>query len=285
MNPYAKYISDFTRLVNEGKSLPLGGLPPAPRPPPAADAPAALFFAPHPDDETISGALALRLLREAKWNVIDIAITLGRIPERKAPRRQELQNACHFLGFGLELAAPDGFDNVRPDYRAQNPQEWSRMTDIVAALLEKHRPKAIFFPHELDWNSTHIGVHFLVMDALKAARGVRCHLIETEFWGQMQTPNLLVECAAGDVADLVAATSFHVGEVRRNPYHVSLPACLLDNVRRGAELVGGQGGPAPAFLFAQVFRLRRWNGSQVEDCLARGRFLPASENPANLFNA
>src|SRR5271170_3259085 len=108
MNPYSKLVSDSARLVAEGKSLPLGGLPPLPRPTPAADAPTALFFAPHPDDETILGGLALRLLREAKWNVIDIAITLGSIQGRKAGRREELGHACHFLGLGLELAAPDG---------------------------------------------------------------------------------------------------------------------------------------------------------------------------------
>jgi N-acetylglucosamine malate deacetylase 1 len=283
MNPYSKLVSDFARLVAEGKSLPLGGFPPAPRPTPAADAPTALFFAPHPDDETILGGLALRLLREAKWKVIDVAVTLGSLKERKAGRGQELRNACQFLGFGLEPAAPDGLDGVRPATRANDPAGWSRMVGVISALLEKHRPRVIFFPHELDWNSTHVGVHFLVLDALKAAHGVSCHLVETEFWGQMQTPNLMVECPADVVADLVAATSFHAGEVRRNPYHVLIPAWMMDNVRRGAELVGGQGGAAPAFLFAQLFRLRRWTGSQVENCFAGGRFLPAAENPADLF--
>jgi N-acetylglucosamine malate deacetylase 1 len=283
MNPYSKLVSDFTRLVAEGKSLPLGGLPPLPRSTPAADAPTALFFAPHPDDETILGGLALRLLREAKWNVIDIAITLGSIKERKAGRKVELGNACHFLGLGLELSAPEGLDNVKPATRAHDAVAWTRMVGIIAALLEKHRPKVIFFPHELDWNSTHVGVHFLVMDALKAARGVQCHLVETEFWGQMQTPNLMVEYSSELAADLMAATSFHVGEVRRNPYHLLFPAWLMDNVRRGAELVGGQGGTAPAFLFAQLFRLRHWTGSQVESCFAGGRFLLAAENPADLF--
>jgi N-acetylglucosamine malate deacetylase 1 len=160
MNPYSKLVSDFARLVAEGKSLPLGGLPPLPRHAPAADAPTALFFAPHPDDETILGGLALRLLREAKWNVIDIAITLGSIKERKAGRRAELGNACHFLGLGLELSAPEGLDNVKPATRAHDAAAWTRMVGIIAALLEKHRPKVIFFPHELDWNSTHVGVHF-----------------------------------------------------------------------------------------------------------------------------
>jgi N-acetylglucosamine malate deacetylase 1 len=285
MNPYSKFVSDVERLVAEGKKLPLGGFSPAPPPAPAADAPTALFFAPHPDDETIGGGLALRLLREAKWNVTDIAVTLGSLKERKAARWQELRNACQFLGFGLEATAPDGLDHVRPATRAHDVAHWSRMTGIIAALLEKHRPKVVFFPHELDWNGAHIGVHFLVMDALKAAHDVPCYLVETEFWGQMQSPNLMVEYTPEIVADLAAATSFHAGEVQRNPYHLLIPAWMMDNVRRGAELVGGQGGAAPAFLFAQLFRLRHWTGSQVESCFAGGRFLHASENPADLFNS
>jgi hypothetical protein len=150
MNPYSKLVSDLARLVAEGKSLPLGGFSPAPRPTPATDAPTALFFAPHPDDETILGGLALRLLREAKWNVIDIAVTLGSLKERKAGRWQELHNACQFLGFGLELTAPNGFDAVRPTTRASDSAAWSRMVGVIAALLEKHRPKVIFLPHELE---------------------------------------------------------------------------------------------------------------------------------------
>ena len=285
MNPYSKLVSDFIRAAAEGKSLPLGGFPSEKRPAIAADAPTALFFAPHPDDETILGGLALRLLREAHWNVINVAVTFGSLKERKAGRWQELQNACGFLGYGLEPAAPNGLDGVRPATRAKDPAAWAQMVGVIAAILEKHRPKVVFCPHELDWNGTHIGVHFLVMDALKAARGVACHVVEFEFWGQMQTPNLMVEYPPETVADLVAATSFHVGEVQRNPYHILIPAWMMDNVRRGAELVGGQGGAAPSFLFAQLFRLRRWTGSQIEDCLARGRFLAASENPAELFKA
>jgi LmbE family N-acetylglucosaminyl deacetylase len=283
MNPYLNFISDFGALVSQAKTLPLGGLPDAPRPVPSPDSPTALFFAPHPDDETIGGGLALRLLREANWKVVDIAVTLGSRKERKAARWQELRTACQFLGFGLEKAAPDGLDNVRCSTRSGSPAAWSEMVAVIAAVLKKHRPRAVFFPHELDWNATHIGTHFLVMDALQAAPALPCLLVETEFWGQMQSPNLMVEYTPSIAADLVAATSFHVGEVQRNPYHVFIPAWLMDTVRRGAELVGGQGGAAPSFLYAQLFRLRRWNGSQVEDCLSRGLFIPSSANPAALF--
>ena len=51
---------------------------------------------------------------------------------------------------------------------------------------------------------------------------------------------------------------------------------LQDNVRRGAELVGGQGGVAPQFMFAQLFRARKWDCTQAQQYFGGGRFLPFS---------
>jgi LmbE family N-acetylglucosaminyl deacetylase len=282
-NPYLHLVSEFSRVVTEGRSLPLGGFPAASHPVPAADAPVALFFAPHPDDETLTGGLALRLLRESGWRVIDIAVTLGSKPERKEERWRELQNACHYLGFGVERTAPGGMDAVRPDSRERDPQAWAEKVHVAVGFLERYQPKAVFCPHELDVHSTHIGTHFLVMDALRAAKIGNCFVVEAEFWGQMSKPNLMVEYATADVADLVAATSFHRGEVQRNPYHLLIPAWMQDNVRRGAELVGGAGQGAPSFMFAQLYRLRRWKGRQLENCWEGGRFLPAGTKVATLF--
>jgi N-acetylglucosamine malate deacetylase 1 len=107
--------------------------------------------------------------------------------------------------------------------------------------------------------------------------------VETEFWGAMDDPNLAVEISTTDLADLIAATSFHVGEVQRNPYHLSLPAWMMDNVRRGAELVGGQGGSAPEFQFAVLCRLRKWSHGTLTAVFGGGKFLSQTENPASLF--
>ena len=115
--------------------------------------------------------------------------------------------------------------------------------DVIAAILARERPRVVFFPHDTDWNSTHIGTHHLVVDALaRLPADFTCTAIETEFWGAMASPNLMVESTADDVAEMMTALSFHVGEVERNPYHLLLPAWMQDNVRRGGELVGGQGG-------------------------------------------
>src|SRR5205823_11876171 len=113
--------------------------------------------------------------------------------------------------------------------------------------------------------------------------GFECYLIETEFWGQMTHPNLMVEISEEDLADMITATSFHVGEVKRNPYHLLLPAWMLDNVRRGAELVGGQGAVAPDFTFAALYRLRQWREGKIVEVLKAGKFVAASANVGDLF--
>ena len=74
----------------------------------------------------------------------------------------------------------------------------------------------------------------------------------------MASPNLMVESTPTTSAEMMTALSFHVGEVQRNPYHLLLPAWMQDNVRRGGELVGGQGGAAPDFSFCTLYRLREW---------------------------
>jgi hypothetical protein len=93
----------------------------------------------------------------------------------------------------------------------------------------------------------------------------------------------MVELTPQHLANLITALTFHVGEVQRNPYHLTLPAWMIDNVRRGTELVGGQGGASPDFTFATLYRLRRWAEGAFHPVLNRGRFLPAAESAANLF--
>lgn len=286
MNPYRQFVAEFVRLHQEGKSLPLGGLNPEIKVAVPEDAPAVLVFSPHPDDECIIGGLPLRLLREARMRVVNVAVTQGSIPQRQAERFQELTQACDYLGFECVQTQPNGLQKIRPHTREQDPESWGRAVGRLREILEHFSPTILFCPHREDWNSTHIATHLLVLDALHAMPvSFSPHVVETEFWGQMTTPNLLVESTVNDVADLVTGISFHAGEVRRNPYHLLLPAWMQDNVRRGCELVGGQGGPAPGFIFATVYRLSRWAHSRFEKAYESGRFLAANENPSDLFSS
>lgn len=284
MNSYLKFVQESARLVREARSYPLGKFAPASRPQLAADAPKALFFSPHPDDESIAGGLAVRLLRQAGMNASVVAVTQGSKKERQAERFQELQDACRYIGFGLLATAPGGLEKINPKSRQGDPAHWARCVAAIRAILMEQRPRVVICPHERDWNSTHIGTHFLVTDALKEMPAdFHCYVAETEFWGQMDDPNLMVEMSTEDVADMITALSFHVGEVQRNPYHLSLPAWMMDNVRRGGELVGGQGGAAPDFMFATLYRLRKWNGKALERFYQGGKQIPATENLRSLF--
>jgi LmbE family N-acetylglucosaminyl deacetylase len=284
MNPYQKLVAEYARLLSDGRKAPLGEFPDAPRPALPADAPRALFFSPHPDDECISGGLALRMMRESGVRVINVAVTQGRIKERQEPRYRELQAACRYLGFDLVQTAPAGLERITTQTREKEPEYWERCVRIIQAILTEHKPRVLFFPHEHDWNSAHIGVHFLVMDALRIMpREFECFVVETEFWGQMTDPNLLVELSEKDLADMVIATTFHVGEVKRNPYHLLLPPYMMDNVRRGGELVGGQGGAAPDFIFAAVFRLSKWSDSHLRRTFEGGKMLGCGQNPLSLL--
>ena len=284
MNPYHHFVSECARLKREGRDWPLGGFPDCPRPVVAPDAPRVLIFSPHPDDEVIIGGLALRLLREAKWNVLNVAVTQGSNPARQAERWEELQKCCACIGFGLLPTAPNGLEKVNVTCRDQEPAHWAKSVQVIAGLLAQHQPRVMLFPHDDDWNSSHIGTHHLVVDALKSVGDqFSCHCVETEFWGAMKTPNLMVESSAQDVGDLITALTFHVGEVRRNPYHLSLPAWLMDNVRRGGEVAGGQGGAAPDFTFATLYRLRNWRGGKFEPVLAKGQAVSQSQDVIELF--
>ncbi|MGA2082217.1 MAG: PIG-L family deacetylase [Holophaga sp.] len=280
-HPFNPFIDDFVRLMEEARGLPLGGLPPAAAPRLQDNAPRALVFAPHPDDESITGGLPLRLRRELHIRVSVAAVTLGSRVERQAARLEEMRGACHFLGFEL---IPTRLGGINPRTRENNPSAWEEAVTQVAQLIAYHRATVLFLPHDQDFNSTHIGTHLLVVDALRSlGRGFACKVVETEFWQPMADPNLMVASSAAEVADLVAAVSFHKGEVARNPYHLSLPCWMADNVRRGAELVGGQGGTAPGFHFATLYRLREWVKGDFSPCLNAPRVIPAGQGLGAIF--
>jgi LmbE family N-acetylglucosaminyl deacetylase len=284
MTPYDEYARALADLVAKARRAPLGGYPDYPRPAPAAGAPVALIFSPHPDDEVIIGGWALRLRRERAWRVVNVAVTQGSRRERQAARWAELEHCCRCIGFDLVRTAPNGLEGVNPAVRANEPSRWADMVGIIRGILVAHQPRAVFYPHAADWNSTHIGTHHLVADALGTMPDdFRTTVVETEFWAQHPRPNVLVESPVADVGALVTALTWHAGEVERNPYHLTLPAWMMDNVRRGGEWVGGQGQAAPDFLFGTLYRVRRWENGAISDTDAPRGFLSAQDESERFF--
>jgi len=281
-NPYLDYVNSVKRLFEEGSTLPYGNFAKPTPPSISQNAPIALILSPHPDDECIIGGLPLRLMKDGSIRIINVAITLGSNPQRKQERLTELSKACEWIGFDLELTAENGLDPIRPETPEKDPVHWNKCVDILSEIFSKYNPMAIFVPHSKDWNQTHLGVHLLAISALKKSNEFSPWIIQTEYWGQMPEPNLMVENTADEVAELIGALSHHRGELERNPFHLRLPAWMQDNVRRGSEVVGGQGEQASAFNFATLYRVNRWQDNQLVPAWDRGKFL-ASGHPAQDF--
>jgi len=272
MKDHVEYVEQLARGFREARAIdapgPAEDLPPLP-----SGAATVLLFSPHPDDECIVGGLPLRLRREAGMRIVNVPMTLGTDAGRRQERRRELTAAVDFLGFELR-------------YESQiTTAEDDEVVDALARLLVEQSPVAVFFPHERDGHPAHVRTHRLVMAALgRSGARTTCAVVETEYWLPMSEPppNLLVESSPRDVARLVAATSLHRGEVSRNPYHLRLPAWMMDNVRR-SEVLLGKGSRVPDFVFATLYRLRGWrNGRIVEPAAGARRVVGASEDVRSL---
>jgi len=251
MDAYRQFVQRYKDVLDTRLPTPKPGMPKAAVA--ANKAPVALIFSPHPDDEVLMGALALRLQREVGARVINVAVTLGSNPARREERREELENACALLGWELEVL---GWKGVTPDNAKRDPAVWQGFVNSVGHIIQRWQPKWIFYPHAEDWHPTHRGVHKLVEAALgKVEQQSPAHRVQTEYWQPHATPNLLVECAPDSLALLVAALCCHRGEIARNPYHLTLPAWMADNVRRGAERVAGAGHKSPDFKFGVLYRI------------------------------
>lgn len=282
-NPYRDLTVGLASKLAEGRNYQLGGFPFPTHPEPAAVAPKVMIFSPHPDDEVIIGGAALRLMRQHGWRAINVAVTLGSRLDRQQGRLQELKKCCRYIGFELLLPKEGSLSGIHLKNRTSNPENWGEAVAKIASVLLQHRPSAILFPHESDRNSTHIGTHFLLRDALqRLGDDFSCAVLETEFWGAMDTPNLMVEISPEDLGDMLTALSFHEGEVKRNPYHLRTASWMIDNVRRGGELVGAQGAAAPDFPYATLYRLRRWEKGRLHPVLSSGAFVDNQTSLAEL---
>ena len=189
-----------------------------------------LMISPHPDDESINASFALRLKDALQASIYNYPLTYGSNKERQIARKEELKNACHLLGF-------------------KNLETNSSLQQQLNGL----RPKVIIIPHAHDNHPTHQRTHQDAMTALKESELSACLVIEWEYWSQLSKPNLILEIPQEHVNTMMKAVECHRGEVVRNPYHLRLPAWLIDNARRGQELILEK-SDTNKFVFANLFR-------------------------------
>jgi len=201
-----------------------------------------MVLSPHPDDESIVGSLPLRLARENGCHLVNVAVTLGSNKDRQKARLEELEAACDLLE--MELVTLD--------------ENWKTKEKELKSLIQKYDPALILAPHLKDHHPAHIKTGELLRKVLLGLKKADLLVAWTEFWGQMKDPNLLIEVPMEVVSQQMEALTKHVGEVERNPYHLRLPAWMMDNVRRGSEIVSGKGAEAAQFAFGVLYKLQRF---------------------------
>lgn len=264
-------VADALRLLRQPCAAPeISALPvAATMPEKDRSRPCALLLSPHPDDECLTGALPLRLRHEENWRIINVAVTLGSNQDRWSERKNELAKACAVLGFTCVLSEENGFSEINANARGADAAAWNEKVERIGAIIDSLRPQAVFMPHAEDWHATHIGTHFLGMDALAGMpKDFTCGVALTEYWQPMAEPNAMIGVGECDAATLMDALACHAGEMSRNGYDRRFPAYLIDAVRRG-ERVSGKGKNAPDMDFAQIYRLGSW---------IRGKFTPSTPN-------
>lgn len=218
-----------------------------------------MLLAPHPDDESIVGLLALRLREECGFQIRVVPATLGSRMARREQRKRELRTACRVLGFRPEFLAPANFQ------------------DDLTKRLRSRRPALVILPHARDGHPRHRETHRLGVAAMDAAGGV-FRVVETEYWHPLAKPNLMVAARRAQLAKLRRALACHRGEMARNDYAARLPAWMSDNVRRGAELLGGAGSAAPRIAHATLYRARIRAGGKWRAPFRGGRIVQSASD-------
>jgi LmbE family N-acetylglucosaminyl deacetylase len=226
-----------------------------------------MILSPHPDDECITGSLALRLMHENHAHVINVAVTTGSNKDRKSERVKELNDACELLNF--ECLYLD--------------ENWKKKEKELKSLIQKYQPSLIIAPHTKDFHPTHIKTGELLKKILPGLEKETFFVAWSEFWGQMSKPNVLVEVPQ-EIVDLqMQALAKHVGEVARNPYHLRLPAWMMDNVRRGSEIIAGKGSESSSMAFGVLYKLQLFNKGKLTAVKKAESFLTSKTDIGQMF--
>jgi LmbE family N-acetylglucosaminyl deacetylase len=248
---YSAYLQSWVDLV-----LKNGGRNPIPpnllKPIGLPESPKILILAPHPDDECLMAGFALRAKEEWGSSIYVLPYSFGSRVERRLQRKNEMKAAIQVLGF--ELIDP----------RTDQKLERLTMSEFVSAC-QSIQPDVILSPHPDDHHPAHVEASQMVRDfrvaqaALFSKEGAKKNQItwiQTEYWKHHSEPNFFLPLTMNHVIQMGQALQKHEGEISRNPYHLSLPAWLIDQARRAPEVLGGFGTDSDQFLFGVLLKIQ-----------------------------
>jgi LmbE family N-acetylglucosaminyl deacetylase len=225
-----------------------------------------MILSPHPDDESITGSLALRLLQENNAHIVNVAVTIGSNKERQKQRVAELNEATSLLEMECLYLNED----------------WEKKAQELTGLIEKYAPDLLIAPHSEDFHPVHIKTNELLKTVLGKLDHFTALVAWSEFWAPMSSPNLLLEVPVEILELQMRALEKHAGEIARNPYHLRLPAWMMDNVRRGSEIIGGKGTQGAQMPFGVLYKLELF-GPKGFTTLDTPSVLEAENNLAQIF--
>ncbi len=162
-------------------------------------------------------------------------------------------------------------------------ENWKTKEKELKSLIQKYQPQIIIAPHVKDFHPAHIKTGELLKKSLTSLKKVNAVVAWSEFWGPMTKPNLLVEVPLEIVELQMRALEMHVGEVSRNPYHLRLPAWMMDSVRRGSEVVGGKGAEAKQMAFGVLYQLQLCKGGKFSTPKLKSQFLTSEDDIGQIF--
>lgn len=226
-----------------------------------------LLISPHPDDECLSSALALRLQQENSAQIFNAAVTLGSKKSRQKERLYELEKACEELNIKNFHLTSEYFG----EDHSSDTQSWKSKESILEKLILEIQPRLIIAPHHQDGHPTHIKTSNLLLKVLQNSEDIRHQNLEfmiawSEYWFPMKDPNILVSVSLDILIKQINALKKHEGEISRNPYHLRLPAWMMDNVRRGCEILAkpNQHHPISHIPFGVLYRLNQCKKGKIK---------------------
>jgi LmbE family N-acetylglucosaminyl deacetylase len=210
--------------------------------------PRVLYVIPHPDDEVLGACGTLLQLRDAGWEVLTLACSLGR-PSQSATRIEELVEACRRAGFELRHTAHPVGISAGDDLE----QAERLLTAEIADALRETSPALLVGPSPHDGHHGHEVVGRSIHRALAdIAASSRPRWWMWELWSALPVPTLYVPVSGATLKRVDRVLQAHGSELARNDYRRALRARCELAAALGAERVFGWGTAGTADDYAEI---------------------------------
>jgi LmbE family N-acetylglucosaminyl deacetylase len=195
-----------------------------------------LHLSPHPDDEVAGAPATLMALRDAGWQIVNVACGLGRRAQHQR-RRAEVEEACRRAGFALLTCDPPLDLSAGDDLAAAE----DALVALLAQLLPELAPEIVCAPSPHDGHHAHELVGRAALRAIEAYDARKPTLWLWGIWADLPFPTLISPFDQARLAEIQHALAAHESELARLPLDRLIEARAVLNAGVGEERVHGSG--------------------------------------------